>query len=112
MNKFSHLLLKLMSKEKKQILFTGQTTGNISVPKRHNPYKEFDTQTLPPQKKKQKKTKAETIQGHAPWLNLKKKIQINFPQYTHEQGNPKVQIHEPCSQHRYPCTQIAWGVPK
>ena len=79
----------------------------------YNPHKEFDTQTLPKKLEKYKKNfEAETIQGHAPWLNLKKKIQINFPQYTHEQGNPKVQIHEPCSQHRYPCTQTAWGVPK
>ena len=80
MNKFSHLLLKLMSKEKKQILFTGQTTGNISVPKRHNPYKEFDTQTLPKKLEKYKKNfEAETIQGHAPWLNSVSYTHLTLP---------------------------------
>ena len=34
------------------------------------------------------KIQAKAIQGHAPWLNLKKKIQISFPQYANNVGTP------------------------
>ena len=31
---------------------------------------------------------AKAIQGHVPWLNLKKKFRISFPQYANNVGTP------------------------
>ena len=62
--------------------------------------------TDPPKKKKNQKIpknfQAKAIQGHVPWLRLKKNFQINFSQYAVKQWNPLVQIHAP----------ISWGCPK
>ena len=49
--------------------------------------------TDPPKKKKKfrkipKKFKAKAIQGHVPWLNLKKNFQICFSQYANNVGTP------------------------
>ena len=53
------------------------------------PYKWFAPQT--PLKKIQKipkKFQAKAIQGHVPWMNLKKKIRISFSQYANNVGTP------------------------
>ena len=61
---------------------TGQTTGNIWAPK----YYIFPINALPhrPPLKKIRKIpenfQAKAIQGHVPWVNLKKNFQISFSQ--------------------------------
>ena len=55
------------------------------------PYKWFAPQT--PLKTKQnhknpEKFQAKAIQGHVPWLNLKKNFQISFSQYANNVGTP------------------------
>ena len=50
------------------------------------PYKWFAPQT--PLKKILKKFQARAIQGHVPWLNLKKNFQISFSQYANNVWTP------------------------
>ena len=71
-------------------LYAGHTTGNIWAPK----YYLFPLNDLPhrpPSKKSEKsgkKFQAKVIQGHVPWLNLKKNFQISFSQYAKSVGTP------------------------
>ena len=46
--------------------------------------------TDPPQKNQKipKKFRAKAVQGHVPWLNLKKNFQISFSQYANNVGTP------------------------
>ena len=69
----------------------GQTTGTIWAPKYYIiiPYKRFAPQT--PLKKMSiipKKFQAKAIQGHVPWLNLKKNFQTGFSLYANNVGTP------------------------
>ena len=50
------------------------------------PYKLFAPQTL--LRKIRKKFQAKAIQGHVPWVNLKKNFQNSFSQYANNIGTP------------------------
>ena len=71
--------------------------------------------TDPPQKKKirknPKKFQAKAIQGHVPWLNLKKNFQISFSQYANNVETPlfrsMCQVQNTDTLH-----SISWGCPK
>ena len=55
----------------------------------HIPYKWFAPQTpLKKIRKIREKIQAKAIQGHVPWLNLKKKMRSSFSQYTNNVGTP------------------------
>ena len=61
----------------------GQTTGNLWAPKYYI-FPIYDLPHRPPLKKIRKiptKFHAKAIQGHVPWLNLKKNFRISFSQY-------------------------------
>ena len=41
--------------------------------------------------KSRKEIQAKALQGHVPWLNLKKNFQISFLQYANNVGTPSAQ---------------------
>ena len=59
--------------------------------------------------KSRKKFQAKAIQGHIPWLNLKKNFRISFSQCANNVGTPY-----PCARLKIqiPMHSISWGCPK
>ena len=77
------------------------------------PYKWFAPQTpLKKSEKSGKKFQAKAIQGHVPWLNLKKNFQISFSQYANKTSEPH--CSDRCTRFRIQISMhsISWGCPK
>ena len=96
------------------LLRSGHPIGNIWSPK----YYKFPINGLPyrsPSKKleksREKKIQAKAIQGHVPWLNLKKIFQICFSQYANSVGTLRSGT---CARLkiRIPMHSISWRCPK
>ena len=93
----------------------GQTTGNIWAPK----YYIFPINDLPhrtPSKKIRKIRKnfqAKAIQGHVPWVNLKKNFQNSFSQYANIVRTPLLRsMYQAQNTDTQPMHSISWGCPK